>query len=288
MPVITTPLKTFFSLNGQLIILTDYEGGIITGEIIKDKGPDQVERKHLGGISYEDFIFETRLNAQVKEVIRKSWEGDNAPLTCSLMDTDAALKATSETVFVDPSLTETIIPKCDGSSKDAAHFRLRIKPALIKIQKGDGKVIQPKITAEKAFLRSNFKFELGNLPCTRVATIDSFSVKKNENGKPQKNPTVAGKANYPLDIENLFLTISIADFSPWLEWHKTFVVDGKNSPSDELSGRLVFLGPNMRDELVAFKLQGVGIFSIERKMVAANQISRFNVGLYCNHIEMEP
>ena len=289
MPVITsTSDKTFFSLNGQLIILTNYEGGIIKGEIIKGKVPGQEERKYISRVSFEDFIFETRINTQVKEMIRKSWEDDNSPLTCSLMATDAALKATYETVFVAPSLTETIIPKCDASSKDPALIRLRIKPGSIKIQKGGGQLIQPKTIAEKAFLASNFKFELGDLPCARVATIDSISVKKNETRKPQIYSMAAGKANNQLDIDNIFLSISSADFSPWLEWHKNFLVDGNHLPSDELSGRLVFLGPNLRDELLAFKLQGVGIFSIERKMVAGNQISRFNVGLYCNLIEMEP
>ena len=284
----TTNLKTFLSLNGQLIILTDYEGGIITGDVMKGKAPGQAERKYIADIRFEDFIFETRVNTQVKEMIRNSWEDGNSPLTCSLMATDAALKATYETVFIAPSLTETIIPKCDASSKNAALIRLRIKPGSINIQKGDGLVIQPKTTQEKAFLASNFKFELGDLPCARVATIDSISVKKNETRKPQRYSMAADTANNQLDIDNLFLTISSVDFSPWLEWHKNFLVEGHHLPSDELSGRLVFLGPNMRDELLAFKLQGVGIFYLERKMVEANKVSRFNVGLYCNHIEMEP
>ena len=288
MAVITSPLKTYFSLNSQPIVLTHYEGGIISGEIIKDKDPNQAERKHLGGITYEDFVFETKVNAQVKDMIRNSWEGDRLLLTCSLLATDSTLKATSETVFVDPSLIETVIPKCDATSKESAVIQLRIKPALINIQKGDGKVIQPIFIKEKAFLRANFKFELGNLPCFRVSTIDSISVKKNRSGNPPKHPIAAGKPNQPLDIENLFLSISIADYAPWLEWHKTFVVEGRNSPSDELSGRLVFLGPNMRDELLAFKLSGVGIFRMERKMLEANQVARFSVGLYCNHIEIEP
>lgn len=284
----TTPLKNFFSLNGQLINLTDYEGGIITGDVMKKKVPGQEERKYIGSVSFEDFIFETRLNKQVKEMIQKSWEGDSSPLTCSLIATDSTLKATDETVFIAPTLIETVIPKCDASSKEAALIRLRLKPGSIKIQKGDGQVIKQKTTSEKAFLASNFKFELGNLPCARVATIDSISVKKNETGKPQIYSMAAGGANNQLDIENLFLTISSADFSPWLEWYKNFLVEGNHLPSDELSGRLVFLGPNMRDELLAFKLSGVGIFRLERKMLETNQVARFSVGLYCNHIEIEP
>ena len=252
----TTPLKTFFSLNGQLIILTDYEGGIITGDVMKNMVPGQVERKYIGRVNFEDF---PSLGI---------W--------------------TKLTVFIAPSITETVIPKCDASSKDAALIRLRIKPGSIKIQKGDGQVIQSKTTQEKVFLASNFKFELGDLPCARVATIDSISVKKNDTRKPRIISMTGGTVNNPLDIDNIFLSISSADYSPWLEWYKNFLCEGNHLPSDELSGRLVFLGPNMRDELLAFKLSGVGIFRLERKMVEANKVARFNVGLYCNHIEMEP
>jgi len=166
-------------------------------------------------------------------------------------------------------------------------LRLRIKPALTNTQKGDGKLIAlPKDLLQKAFLKSNFRFELGKLPCSRIIKIDAFSVTTKLEVESQGSNRYVNMMPTAIDFPNLYLTISSVDLQAWLDWHKQCIIDGKNNPNNEHSGKLVFLGSNLKDELLSIHLQGVGIFSLQRKLESAVKLSSFRVGLYCESMEI--
>ena len=67
-----------------------------------------------------------------------------------------------------------------------------------------------------------------------------------------------------------------------MDWHKTFVIDGNASDSEELTGRIVFLGPDLSEELATIDLSHVGIISLETESAEANkeEVARFAVELY--------
>jgi hypothetical protein len=281
--------RNFLSLNGTPIILHAFEGGVISAEIVKDiLDSDLAVRKHLASLNYSDFIFEIGPSREIIELIKKAWDAENLLLACSLLIADGNFKVEYEEIFSDSLVKEITIPQCDVASKEAAFFRLRIKPALIRNQKGDGRDVRPKgRIVQKQMMKSNFRFELGKLPCSRVATVDSFSVVVNGTNDSGGNKEFVNRTANAIDFPNLFLTILPADLTEWMEWHQRFVIDGKNSQSDELSGRLVFLSPNLSDELLSITLQGVGIFSLEHHTAQVDKISRFLVGLYCQRMVIE-
>lgn len=279
--------KIFCSLNGTLINLNELELGI-SSEVIKEKiGNELIINKRPGPIIYDDFIFETAPIDEIINIISKTWKGENLRLSGSFITTDHNQKAKYEDLFLDSLLTETTVPECDPTSKTAALFGLRIKPALVRNQKGDERTISTKIQKQKSILKSNFRFELGKLPCSRITKIDSFSVNVNVSSETQGNNKYIDMASTSIEFPNIYLTISSADLQPWLEWQKEFIIDGKNSKSDELSGRLVFLGPNLKDELLTIHLNGVGIFSLQRKFESGDKLETFRVGLYCESMELE-
>lgn len=280
--------RNFLSLNGTFIPLQSLEGGVISAEVIEnDLIPNEPAVKHLGSINYGDYIFETGIFQEITELINKSLTSGYLRIGGSFITTDFNLKAEYEDVFLDAVLTETIIPRCDAASREAAFLGLRLKPTSIKNTPGDGKIIDPKNKSKpKPMMQSNFRFELGKLPCARINSIESFTIKSGLSNKTLVNRRQINAVN-SIDIPNLFLTTSAADLKPWMEWHKQFLIDGKNSQSDELTGRLVFLSPNLKDELLAISLQGVGIFSLERIMENGQKISRFKVGLYCERMELK-
>lgn len=285
---INTTARNFLLLNGTTIPLKALTGGVISAEVVQET-TDQamIANKHLGATIYEDFIVETGLHDEISKSMKKTWNGGNVRLNGSFITADINSKASFEDVFMDSLLTETTIPQCDAASKEVAFFRLRLKPALIRNQKGDGRVIgSPAGTRQKQMLASNFKFELGSLPCSRVASIDSFTVKLNVGNESQSNNRYVNMTTKSINFPNLFLTISAADLDPWLEWHKQFVVD-RNNRTEELNGRLVFLEPNLKGELFAISFQGVGIFSLQRNWESVNTVSRFRVGLYCERMQIE-
>ena len=81
----------------------------------------------------------------------------------------------------------------------------------------------------------------------------------------------------------------MADIEPWAEWHKSFVIDGKCTDSDELTGSLTFLGPDLEEELASISLKHVGIISLEQGAVEANkeEIARATVELYVEEVAFD-
>ena len=78
----------------------------------------------------------------------------------------------------------------------------------------------------KEWLCSSFRFEVGDLPCSRIAKVDSFGweqgVVKDDVGafrEPMKEPA-------KVEVPNLKVTISMGDLLAWSDWHGSFVTDG--------------------------------------------------------------
>ena len=159
----------------------------------------------------------------------------------------------------------------------------KIDPERIRYEKRSGEALKGNIgSATKKWLCSNWRFELGALPCSRVAKVDSFtwkqSIIKDECGafrEPTKHPA-------KVEVPNLKLTISSADIEEWRQWHQTFVIDGKCADSDELTGSITFLGPDMKEELAEITLDHVGIISMQQAKQEANkeEVARFEAELY--------
>jgi hypothetical protein len=131
--------------------------------------------------------------------------------------------------------------------------------------------------------------EIGDLPCDRVAKIESFSweqkVIKSEVGQlreDQKEPAL-------LKIPNLKLTISMEDLDPWRDWFKDYIRDGEINDEAEKSGQLTFLGLDMQEELATISLVHVGIISLEQEAVEANKnaVARFDVELYVEEVSFD-
>ena len=105
----------------------------------------------------------------------------------------------------------------DGSSKDAAYFDLEWEVETVRWLKGDNSDIRGKIASKhKAWLCSNFRFEMGGLPCSRVATIDSFTWKSLWSGAGPDRPRV-DQARGQGDGPNIKVGISMADYDAWAQ-----------------------------------------------------------------------
>jgi len=83
-------------------------------------------------------------------------------------------------------------------------------------------------------------------------------------------------------VPDLKFGISMADYQAWADAAKKWFVDGAHRENDEMEGRIVFLDPNMKDELGEISLQNVGFkkFSKEDSEANSEKIARFNVELY--------
>ena len=262
------------------------EGGSLKGELATHNvGGTSVQKKRLATIVHEPFTIEVGMgmSAGFYDWIRASFDKGHITKTGEFIACDFDYKAMSAREFIDAHITEVTMPALDASSKEPAYMTVRLDPQKILYKVGDGAQVAGEAgRATKKWIASNFRFELGDLPCTRVSKVDSFTWKqgiiKDEVGAfdvPSKHPT-------RVEVPNIKISISSADIGPWQDWHRTFVIDGERSDSDELSGAITFLGPDLNEELASIDLLQVGILSLETPKWDANeeQVPRFTVELY--------
>jgi len=183
-------------------------------------------------------------------------------------------KVTSIFQFLNASLTDLTVPKLDGSSKDVGAFDVRFEAETVRWSKGASEELPGKPGSKtKAWLCSNFRVTIGTLPCTRVATIDSFT---------WHCPAPIAQHKPVVLVPDLRLTISIADYDAWTVAAKKWFIDGEHAEANEMTGKITFLAPNLADELGSIDLLNIGFKKFERPVALANSesIERFAVELY--------
>jgi hypothetical protein len=182
-------------------------------------------------------------------------------------------------------LRSMTFPKLDGSSKDAAYFDFEWEAETVRWLTGDNSDIRNSVMPkQKAWLSSNFRFEMGGLPCNRVATIDSFtwkcSVVTERAGTPVKR-----SAN--VTVPNIKVEVSVADHDAWAEAARRWFIEGRHNESDEMIGAIVFLNPDMKSELGRVSLKNCGFVKFARAALEANSeaVARFTAEFYVEDME---
>jgi hypothetical protein len=270
----------------QVGFLKKFSGKAMEADIVaNDLGPDNIQKKHVANIKWTPgkATIGIGMGKGMYEWIKAAFDKGYVMKNGSFTSADFNYKAQSRLDFMNALITEVTCPKLDGSSKDAAYFDVSWESEQVRWSKGGGEDIRGKIgPVQKAWLCSNFRFELGGLPCSRVASIDSFTwkcaVASDQIGifrEPTKHPA-------KVTVPDLKVSISMADYHPWADAAKKWFVDGHHLESDEMQGRIVFLDPNMKDELGEIDLQNVGFKKFSKNDMEANseKIARFDVELY--------
>jgi hypothetical protein len=273
--------------------LKKFSGLAMEADIVShDMGPDNIQKKNVANIKWTPGKATVGIGMGkgmydwIKLSFDKSYEAKSGSFTSG----DFNYKAQSRLDFMNALITSVTVPKLDGSSKDAAYFDIEFDPEQVRWSKGGGEDIRAQSGAkQKAWLCSNFRVEIGDLPCSRVASVDSFtwkcSVAPDQVGifrEPTKHPA-------KVTVPDLKLSISQADHQAWADAAKKWFVDGYHLESNEMNGRIVFLDPNMKDELGEITLLNVGFKKFSKDDFEANseKIARFSTELYVEKMEFK-
>lgn len=282
-----TPGNFVLDVEGYSVaFLKKFSGLSMQGDVVNnDLGPDNVQKKHIANIKWTEgkASIGIGMGKGMYDWIRMSFDKAYMPKNGSFTAADFDYKAQARLDFENALITSVTVPTLDGSSKDAAYFDVSFEPEKVRWSKGGGEDIRGKLgPKQKAWLCSNFRFELGGLPTQRVAKIDSFtwkcSVTPDQVGifrEPTKHPA-------KVTVPDIKISISYADHQAWADWAKKWFVDGHHLEADELNGRIVFLGPDMQKELGEITLENVGLKSFSDDDMEANseKIKRFTAELY--------
>ena len=277
---------------GFVGLVQSFSGGNIVGDVaLVPLERDNIEKKHLSGISYEPFTIEVGMgmSAGFYEWISSSFDTGYVTRIGEVYSCDLDYNCLSVRQFVDAYISEVTIPTLDGSSMEPAYMTVKLEPERIFYTEDSGGQITGEVAlATKKWQNSNFRVEIGDLPTTLVAKIDSFtwkqSVIEDDIGGGFRDPII-GSA--PAEVPNLRLTISMVDVTAWQDWHRSFVIEGRASDADERTGRIVFLGSDMREELASIDLLNVGIISLESlgQEASRDELATFTVELYVEQMK---
>jgi len=266
-------------------------GGVSAEVIVEHTGLSYFSKKHLGPPVYDDFTLEIgfSMGTALYDWISASWQMNYQRKDGSITACDFKMEAHSQRQFFHALITETGIPACDGASKTPGYITLKFSPEYTRVLKASGQESAPGKSMQKLWLPQNFRLEIDDLDCSKVARIEPFTVKQNaisdDTGDARDTAQEPGKIEFP----NLKISMSDVTSQTWREWHEDFVIKGNNSEDKERHGRLVFLTPNRQHELAEIRFFNLGIFKlVDHKGEASNdQIKRCVAELYCERMEFE-
>lgn len=263
-----------------------FDGLSMEADVVNaDLGPDNFQAKHVSNIKWTPgkATVGVGMGRGLYQWIKQSFDKSYVPKSGSLIAADFNYKAMSELTFQDALITSVGFPKLDGASKDACYFDVEFDAEQVRWAKGGGQVIKGDYgTKQKAWLASNFRFEMGSLPCGRVATVDAFtwkqSVAQDQVGifrEPTKHPA-------KVTVPEIKISVSMADYEPWAQAAKKWFVDGNHLAADEMQGAITLLGPDMKKELGRIELKNCGFKKFSKQTLEANseKIARFDVEFY--------
>src|SRR4051812_33399528 len=278
-------------LDGVLIgMLKKSEGGASVAEIVIEKVQDYFPKKHLANFKYDDFTLQIgfTMNKVVYDWINASWTGQAQHKNGAIHAGDAHQDEKSKRSFQSALITETTIPACDGSSKDAGYIELSFAPDSALTSPSSGKL--PSVSGkQKQWLASNFRLEIDGLDCTKVSKIDAFTIKQsfvtNPIGEQRDFQREPGKLEFP----NLRVTLAAISGQTWATFFESFVLQGNSGDDKEKNGTLTFLDGNRTTELGKINFFNLGIFKLSDDTTSADRgdaIRRLVAELYCERMEL--
>ena len=257
-----------------------FSGGNTKGVVAThDAGSSVFAKKHIATLSHEAITVEVGMGMGkgMRDWINRSFNQGHATRSGEIISADIDMVARRVTAFTNAHISEVTVPALDGSSKDPCYFTVKIDPERLRHSKPQGRRLAPRAETSE-WLVSHFRFELGDLPCERASKIDAFTIKQQVVRDQSK-----------IEVPNIKITFSAADAEPWEDWFKDFVIDGKSSDADELSGSIAFLGPDQKSVLGQIELSHVGIISLQPAKTQANKqdLSRLEAELYVEEIRFD-
>ena len=269
------------------------EGGEPYGEVVAEAPVAGKIGKHIGNVAFEPIVVEVgaAMAKPFLDWINACLDGRFDRRDGAIGFLDYRMEERTRLEWTAGLITEVVFPAADGSLKEAVTMRVTIQPEQSRLVAGSGAAakLPSGAQAQKAVLASNFKFSVTGLAqalnkVVKVAPIEvTRRPSKDEIGEAREIATVD-----VIDVGNVAIWVPVADLTPVTSWFDDFVIAGHNDATQERTGSLTFLGPNLQDELFRVDLAGLGIVRIthERLESRGEVIARAKVEMYCESVHL--
>ncbi|MGN6105858.1 MAG: phage tail protein [Kofleriaceae bacterium] len=285
-----------FSLNidgWEVGYLKSFSGLEMQSEVaVHDTATDIHQKKQVTNIKWTPgkATVGIGMGKAMSDWIAASMKKTHHPKSGSLTAADFDYKAKSTLTFQDALITEVKFPALDGGSKEPAYIEVSFEPEQVRWARGGGEDIRGKIgEKQKGWASSQFRVEIDGLKCDRIAKVSAFSWKcsvvSDMLGIFRENTKHPAK----ISVDDLTFEISYADHQAWAEEAKKWFIDGDHEERHERNGRIVYLAPNMKDELGEVRLYNIGFktFAAAELKANAEEVKRFKVTMYVERYEFE-
>jgi hypothetical protein len=278
--------RSSVTINDTAAHVYKIDGGQCKAEVVTiPMGTNKLPIKSISTLKFEEMTaeFGMSMGQPMLDWLNLFLENKHARQTgfVSYADVDGKIRAYLD--FRDALLTEFGLPASDASNKEHSKLTVKFRPEETVRRDGDNKDIQGNASmAQKAFLPSNFRISIGDLPLGRCKKIDAmaFKMKVQEDGVGQHRiaELVATTVEYP----NLVLTIARVDAPKWEKWFDDFCIKGNNGESAELTGSLEWLNPSTQAPVASLEMQNIGIFKLSSDAASStgDAIRRITAEMY--------
>ena len=272
------------------------DGGQATSDVVLEKvGSDIYQHKHLSTVKYEDINVQiaTGMSKSFWTWVERSFQLDHQRKDGAIVASNFDLKETSRLSFYNALVSEVSFPALDAASKDAARVGVKIVPEytrmVTKAQGGDAVQGTENRSIQRKWMPANFRLRIDGVDCKRVNKIEALTIKQKisqyavgEMRDYENEPTT-------IEVPNLVISMAESHSKDLWDWHKSFVIDGKNSQEHEKTATLEFLTPNLKTVLVTLTFYNLGIFKIipDKLDASAEGIRRVKAEMYCEKINFK-
>ena len=262
-------------------------GGSIHADVMSvSLAADPVVRKHLGSFFYEPVTIMVGLDLEPElyACITETWSGQHVRKDLTVIKADFNMNAISERTFHQSLLTEVTIPELDAHSKDLGRLALTFTPETMVMASKSGKVgVEPPTKKPSTFLLSNFRLTIDGLDCKRVSRIDPLTVTQKVTIQGAGAARDFHMEPGSLDVPMLKFYLPAGHAQPFKDYFKHFVLEGHDGDSDEKSGKLELISPNLTTVLATITFGNLGIYRIaEEEMPHGYEgVEQFSVEMYC-------
>jgi T4-like virus tail tube protein gp19 len=250
--------------------LRKVDGCGLTAEVVKVSDIDKASGAAKYGVC--KLTFGVQMDPSLYTWVTSALNGTAGRKSVVLHQTDFENKSVHQLRLPEAGITRFALPAFNAASTEAVYLELHVSSDRIETAKGTGAVITSKATtSSKNLLAANFRVTVGQLPTTKVSSIDSWSFDLTP-------PPVGVKVAVQPELGPLDLLVSEADVEPWSMWVGDLV---KGSPTEK-SGSLEVLNSARDATLVKvdFKALGLAAADLYGASEIGSTVSRRRYSMY--------
>jgi len=217
------------------------------------------------GISCEPIAFQIGLGVPnaLQGWIADAWNAINKPKNGKVLYCDSSLKALAELQFTGGIVLDVTTPACDRRSTEMGYLSVSIQPTTTMLS-------PPSPSSASGTPYSGewhpgqFALQIDGIDCSKVLSIEPFSVKRQVGGSLQSE---LGRAATPVRIvcSNLKVVISDSSLTSWKDWADHCFA----GPPILKNGAIIFFD-NALKEINRIKLYDLAVCKLGPAPVAAN------------------